>query len=110
MERSIEEIIEDNEEISQDTVDTEEQPIEEPVVAQAIQRPKKERSQKQKEALEKARVARTRNIAAKKAQKSELTSSATQKTKKPKKQPKVIIINIRKFIVLGRRGPYSHPP
>jgi len=39
-------------------------------VSEAIQRPKKERTQKQKDALEKAREARTRNIAAKKAQKS----------------------------------------
>ena len=84
MERSIEEVIEDNEEIFEDTVDTEEQTIEEPVVAQAIQRPKKEWSQKQKEALEKARVARTRNIAAKKPQTSELTSSATTKNEKTK--------------------------
>ena len=73
MERSIEEIIGDNEKISEDTEDTEdteEQPTEEPVVSEAIQRPKKERTQKQKDALEKAREARTRNIAAKKAQKS----------------------------------------
>ena len=36
MERSIKKIIEDNEKISEDTVDTEEQPAEEPAVAQAI--------------------------------------------------------------------------
>jgi hypothetical protein len=50
MERSIEEIIGDNEEISEhteDTEDTEEEPTEEPVVSAAIQRPK------QKDALEK---------------------------------------------------------
>jgi hypothetical protein len=69
MERSIEEIIKDNEEISEhteDTVDTEEEVTEAPVVSAAIQRPKKERTQKQKDALEKARETRTRNIAAKK--------------------------------------------
>ena len=44
MERSIEEIIEDNEEISEHTegtVDTEEEVTEAPVVSAAIQRPKK---------------------------------------------------------------------
>jgi transposase len=97
MERSIEEIIEDNEEISEhteDTVDTEEEVTEAPVVSAAIQRPKKERTQKQKDALEKARETRTRNIAAKKAQKSEpLTVPVTkQKNPKPKKKQQVIIL------------------
>ena len=96
MERSIEEIIGDNEEIIEDTADTEdteEQPTEKPVVSEAIQRPKKERTQKQKDALEKARETRTRNIAAKKAQKSEAPMvHAGAKQKKPKKQQQVIIL------------------
>ena len=98
MERSIEEIIGDNEEISEDTADTEdteEQPTEKPVVSEAIQRPKKERTQKQKDALEKAREARTRNIAAKKAQKSEapMVQKKPLKQKKKKAAPRVVYMD-----------------
>jgi hypothetical protein len=87
MERSIEEIIEDNKEISEhtgDTEDTEEEPTEEPVVSAAIQRPNKKRTQTQKDVLEKARETRTRNIAAKKAQKSEAPTAPAAKQKKTK--------------------------
>jgi hypothetical protein len=107
MERPIEEIIGDNEEISEDTEDTVEELTEEPVVLAAIQRPKKERTQKQKDTLEKARETRTRNIAAKKAQKSEPLTVPVAKQKKPKKT--TTGNNIRKFVVIGRRGSYSNP-
>ena len=98
MERSIEEIIGDNEEISEDTEDTEdteEQPTQKPVVSEAIQRPKKERTQKQKDALEKAREARSRNIAAKKAQKSEapMVQKKPLKQKKKKAAPRVVYMD-----------------
>ena len=102
MERSIEEIIGDNEEISEhteDTEDTEEEPSEEPVVSAAIQRPKKERTQKQKDALEKARETRTRNIAAKKAQKSEPLHGSLVGG------PKVIF----EISSIGPRIPFSRP-
>ena len=73
-ERSIEEMLEDTED-TENNVEIEhieeiQEPIQE-IETKSIQRPKRERTQKQKDALEKARETRTRNIAIKKAQNSQ---------------------------------------